>query len=69
MVIAVSTNDGLSGSAINIAKLLDKKNIYFVPFGQDDPEKKPTSLVFKTQYIIPTLELALEKKQIQPVLV
>ena len=45
VVLAVSTNDGLSGSAKNIAALLDKKNVYFVPYRQDDPVKKPTSLV------------------------
>ena len=45
LVIAVATNDGLASSAKNIGALLDKKNVYFVPFRQDDPEGKPTSLV------------------------
>ena len=40
LVLAISTNDGLSGSAENIARLLNRKNVYFVPFGQDDPAKK-----------------------------
>ena len=45
LVIAVATNDGLAASAKNIGALMDKKNIYFVPFRQDDPAAKPTSLV------------------------
>lgn len=68
LVIAVSTNDGLGASAKNIGLLLNSKNVYFVPFTQDDPEKKHNSLVAKMELIIPTLELALEKTQIQPVL-
>ena len=68
VVIAVSTNDGLSGSAGNIATLLNKKNIYFVPFAQDAPFAKPTSLVADFSMINETVECALEGKQIQPVL-
>ncbi len=68
VIIAPSTNDGLSGSAKNIGALLNTKGIYFVPFGQDDPIKKETSLVAHTDLIIPTLELALYSTQIQPVL-
>lgn len=68
LVIAVSTNDGLGGSAKNIGVLLNSKNIYFVPFTQDNPEKKHNSLVAKMELIKPTLEMALEGKQIQPVL-
>ncbi len=68
LVIAVSTNDGLGASAKNIGLLLNFKNVYFVPFTQDDPEKKHNSLVAKMELIIPTLELALERTQIQPVL-
>lgn len=68
LVIAVSTNDGLGASAKNIGLLLNFKNVYFVPFTQDDPEKKHNSLVAKMELIIPTLELALEKTQIQPIL-
>lgn len=56
------------GSAENIGKLLNRKNFYFVPFGQDNPIKKPRSLVFKPEYIIPTLEKALDGKQIEPIL-
>ena len=68
LVIAISTNDGLSGSAENIGKLLNRNNYYFVPFRQDNPITKPRSLVFDSNYIIKTLEEALDRKQIQPVL-
>lgn len=68
LVIAISTNDGLSGSAENIGKLLNRNNYYFVPFRQDNPITKPRSLVFDPNYIIKTLEEALDKKQIQPIL-
>jgi dipicolinate synthase subunit B len=68
VVLAVSTNDGLSASAKNIGLLLNSKHIYFVPFGQDDPVKKNNSLVAKMEDIIPTLKLALDGRQIQPLL-
>ena len=68
LVIAPSTNNGLSGNAMNIAKLLNMRNYYFVPFKQDNPITKPRSVVFDSEYIIPTLELAVEGKQIQPIL-
>lgn len=68
VVIAVSTNDGLSGSAENIGKLLNRTNYYFVPFRQDNPITKPRSLVFDPKYIVPTLESALDREQIQPIL-
>ena len=68
LVIAISTNDALSGSAENIGKLLNRKNYYFVPFRQDNPITKPTSLVFDSNMIINTLEKALELEQIQPIL-
>ncbi|MGI6623417.1 MAG: dipicolinate synthase subunit B [Clostridiaceae bacterium] len=69
VVLAIATNDGLSGSARNIGSLINTKNIYFVPFGQDDAIKKPTSLVAKFKLIVPTIEHALDGKQIEPVLV
>ena len=59
VVLAVSTNDGLSGSAKNIATLLDKKNVYFVPYRQDDPVKKPTSLVADFTQINAAVDAAL----------
>ena len=67
VVIAISTNDGLAGSAENIGKLLNRNNYFFVPFRQDNPITKPRSLVFDPKYIIPTLEKALEKEQVQPI--
>ena len=69
VVIAVSTNDGLSASGKNIGMLLNTKNIYFVPYGQDDPIKKPTSLVADMEKIPLALEYALNGEQIQPLLV
>ena len=68
VVIAVSTNDGLSGSAKNIGQLLNYKNYFFVPFEQDDSVKKPNSLVAKFNIIVPTVKAALNGEQIQPVL-
>lgn len=68
IVLAVSTNDGLSGSAKNIGMLLNYKNYYFVPFEQDDSVKKPNSLVAKFNLVVPTVKLALTGEQIQPVL-
>ena len=68
IIIAISTNDGLGLSGQNIMKLFNLKNIYFVPFGQDDFENKPNSLVAHIDMVIPTIEKALQGKQIQPVL-
>ena len=68
IVIAVSTNDALAGAAENIGKLLARKHYYFVPFGQDDALKKPTSMVADFAKIPPTLDAALEGRQIQPML-
>lgn len=68
VIVAVSTNDALAGAAENIGKLLGKRNYYFVPFGQDDPEKKPTSMVADFSKIPKTLTAAMEGQQIQPIL-
>ena len=68
VVIAVASNDGLSGAAKNLGELLVRKNYFFVPFGQDDPEKKPCSLVADFSRIGDTLQAALEGRQLQPVL-
>ncbi len=68
VVIAISTNDGLSGSAENIGKLLNRNNYYVVPFRQDNPITKPRSLVFDETYILKTLEEALDRSQLQPIL-
>ena len=69
LIIAVSTNDGLSNSAKNIGTLLNMKNVYFVPFGQDDPVNKQTSLVANMDKIEETLSFALKGEQIQPILI
>lgn len=69
LVLAISTNDGLGFNASNIAKLLPAKNIYFVPFGQDAPDKKPNSLVARMELILETCEAALQGKQLQPLVV
>ena len=68
IVLAISTNDGLSGSAENIGKLLNRNNYFFVPFKQDNPITKPRSLVADFKYLIPTIENALDKEQVEPIL-
>ncbi len=68
LVIAVSTNDALGTNARNIGELLNRKNIYFVPFGQDNPEKKALSMVADMTKIPDTVRAALEGRQIQPIL-
>lgn len=68
LVIAPSTNNGLGANAPNIGKLLTKNHYYFVPFRQDNPITKPRSLVFDSNSIIKTLEMALDREQIQPIL-
>lgn len=67
VVIAVSTNDALSGAAENIGRLLNRKNYYFVPICQDDPEKKPCSMVADFSRIPQTMVLAAKGIQIQPI--
>lgn len=69
VLICVSSNDALSNNALNIGKLLDKKNIFFVPFGQDDPTKKPNSLVSDLDYLVNSISCSLDNKQIQPLLI
>lgn len=68
IVIGVSTNDGLGMNGVNIMKLLNSKNIYFIPFGQDDCINKPNSLISHFDMLVPTVMEALENSQIQPVL-
>ena len=67
VVISVSTNDALGASLKNIGMLMNTKNIYFVPFGQDDYEKKPKSMVAHVEYMEATMEAAIQGKQLQPV--
>ncbi len=69
LVISISTNDGLGMNLKNIGLLCNSKNIYFVPFGQDNYEKKPNSLVAHVELLIPTIEMALAHKQYQPMLI
>ena len=68
VIVAVSTNDALAGAGENIGKLLSRKNYYFVPFGQDNPTNKPTSMVADFTQIPQTLAAALQGQQIQPIL-
>ena len=68
VLVAVSTNDGLAGAGENIGRLLARKHYYFVPFGQDDPLKKPTSLIADFTQIPQAMEGALAGQQIQPML-
>ncbi|MCI5683507.1 MAG: dipicolinate synthase subunit B [Clostridiales bacterium] len=69
VLVAVSSNDALSGNARNLGTLMNTKNYFFVPFGQDDAVKKPTSLVAKTEMIPEAVKAALEGRQIQPILI
>ena len=69
VLVAVSTNDGLAGAAENLGRLLARRNYDFVPYGQDDPERKPTSLVAHFDKIPEAAALALAGKQMQPLLV
>ena len=68
VIIAVSSNDGLSAGAKNIGELLVRKNYYFVPFGQDNAAAKPTSLVADFSRLPETVDAALRGRQIQPLL-
>lgn len=69
VLIGISTNDALSGAAENIGRLLNRKNYYFVPFGQDDPFGKPCSMVAKFDKLPQALRAAQEGYQLQPLLV
>ncbi len=68
VVIAPSTNNGLGANMVSIAKLINRKNYYFVPFRQDNPLTKPRSIVFDPEYIVKTIELALDGEQIEHIL-
>ena len=68
VVIAPSTNNGLGSNMTSIANLINRRNYYFVPFKQDNPLTKPRSIVFDFDYIVPTIEYALDGKQIEPIL-
>ncbi len=68
VVMAISTNDGLSGNAANIGTLLNRKNFYFVPYYQDDPVNKPFSLVADLSKLPDTVDAAMRGVQLQPIL-
>ncbi|KMY44961.1 dipicolinate synthase subunit B [Bacillus sp. FJAT-27916] len=69
VVLGISTNDALGLNGVNLMRLLSTKDIFFIPFGQDDPYKKPNSMVARMESLIETVEHALEMKQIQPILI
>ncbi|MBR7552941.1 dipicolinate synthase subunit B [Allobacillus sp. GCM10007491] len=68
VVLAISTNDALGLNAMNLGKLLVTKNVYFVPYGQDHPYKKPDSLVAHMELIPETIDEAINGKQLQPIM-
>lgn len=68
LLISISTNDALGLNMKNIGLLMNAKNIYFVPFGQDNPSRKPNSMIARTELLLPALEAALEGRQYQPVI-
>lgn len=68
LLISISTNDALGINMKNIGILLNVKHIFFVHFGQDDPEKKPNSMTARTEMLIPAAEAALEERQYQPII-
>ncbi len=69
VVVAMFSNDALGLSGMNIMKLINSKNIYFVPFGQDNYVTKPFSMIANLDFAVRTVELALEGKQLQPVVI
>ncbi|MGE7020315.1 dipicolinate synthase subunit B [Solibacillus cecembensis] len=70
VVLGISTNDALGLNGMNIMKLMNAKNIYFIPFGQDDPVLKPTSLIADFTKMLETVEYSLvHKKQVQPIII
>ncbi len=68
VIIAPSTNDALGASAKNIGLLFNSKNVYFVPFSQDDPISKSTSMVARWELLLPAVDAALNGRQLQPVI-
>jgi dipicolinate synthase subunit B len=69
VVLGISTNDALGLNGVNLMRLMASKFIYFVPYGQDDPYKKPNSLVANMELLPETIRSALEGKQLQPILI
>lgn len=69
VVLGISTNDALGLNGVNVMRLINAKHIYFIPFGQDDPFKKPNSLISDFNLIVPTIVQALAHQQLQPLLI
>jgi dipicolinate synthase subunit B len=69
VVLGISTNDALGLNGVNLMRLMAAKNIFFIPFGQDAPEKKPNSMVARMELLKETVIAALEGRQIQPVII
>ncbi|MEN1969920.1 dipicolinate synthase subunit B [Lentibacillus sp. N15] len=69
VVLGISTNDALGLNGVNLMRLMASKFVYFIPYGQDDPYKKPNSLVANMDYLSDTVEKALDYQQIQPVII
>lgn len=69
VVLGISTNDALGLNGVNLMRLMATKNIFFIPFGQDDPVKKPNSMVARMEMLTETIENAMASKQIQPVII
>ncbi|WP_110112783.1 dipicolinate synthase subunit B [Bacillus sp. CGMCC 1.16541] len=69
VVLGISTNDALGLNGINLMRLMSTKNFYFIPYGQDDPVKKPNSMVARMNLLTDTVYAALEGKQLQPVII
>lgn len=69
VVLGISTNDALGLNGVNLMRLMATKHIYFIPFGQDDPYKKSNSLISNMDALVQTVKMALQQKQIQPVII
>jgi dipicolinate synthase subunit B len=69
VLLGISTNDALGLNGVNLMKLLNMKNVFFIPFGQDDPINKPNSLISDFTLMVPAAAAALKNEQIQPLLI
>ncbi|CAM3705681.1 dipicolinate synthase subunit B [Mesobacillus zeae] len=69
VVLGISTNDALGLNGVNLMRLMSAKNVYFIPFGQDDPESKPNSMVARMGMLRETIISAISGQQLQPVIV
>lgn len=69
IVLGISTNDALGLNGQNLMRLIAAKNLYFIPFGQDDPFNKPNSMVSDMDLLVDTVKASLEGKQLQPMII